>query len=79
MDVTNDELVTHEGERSVTDLLAFEVDGDVSESVTGMLTIKLADQGGGLYECMECDSKNDASLLDVMLLGKEKKYVRMLK
>ena len=65
LDVTIDELATHEGERSVTDLLAVEVDGhkcDVFESVVSTSTIKLADQEG---ECMESDgetsSENDAS------------------
>jgi len=64
LDATIDELVTHKGERSITDLSTFEVDVhkcDISESITEMSTLELADQGGGLYECMECDSENDIS------------------
>ena len=79
MDATIDELVTHKGERSITDLSTFEVDGhecNAFESVTGMSTIELADQGNDLYEYMECDSENDASASLIVgrnIVGKETK------
>ena len=46
------------------------------ESVTGMSTIELADQGNDLYEYMECDSENDASASLIVgrnIVGKETK------
>ena len=71
LDATIDKLATHEGERSITDLLAVEVDGhecDVFESDISTSTIELADQEG---ECMESEgetlSENDASA--VLIVG----------
>ena len=65
LDATIDELATHEGERSVIDLLAVEVDGhkcNVFESGISTSTIELADQES---ECIESEgetsSENDAS------------------
>jgi len=60
--------------KSDTDLLTVEVDGhnrDVSESITGISTIELADQEGSLYECMECEREDDVSASLVVGEGNE--------